>query len=75
MKQKFTPRQREAMKDALTHGELSRQVGHGDFEPGQHKGQTIASLINKGLLETVDENHNHYPLRVKTTSLADWDDL
>jgi hypothetical protein len=75
MKKKFTELQREAIKDALVHGELARTVAYVDFCPGSHKGQTIKSLIDKGLLETVDVNHNGYPMRVKVTSLASWDDL
>lgn len=72
---KFTILQKEAVRDALVHGELKRDSAHGDFSPGKHVGQTIKSLINKGIFEVVDKSMYGWPMTVKPTPLANWDDL
>lgn len=71
---KLTPLQKAAIKDVLTHGELYRDKPSDDFSPGGHRGQTIRSLIDKGLLSVTDESRYHYPLRVTSTPAANWED-
>lgn len=70
---KLTPLQKEALKDILTHGELSRLTAHDEFRPGGHRGQTVVSLVDRGLLEVYEKSYLGYPLIVKPTAAASWD--
>lgn len=70
---KLTPLQQSALKDVLTHGELSRDSPSDEFRPGGHRGNIIRSLIDRGLMEATDLSRFGYPMRVKPTKTADWD--
>lgn len=52
---KLNQRQELALADAIGAGRLVRVKGYENFQPGGHLGQTIASLINRGLMERRDK--------------------